>query len=249
MRVEVWGDIVCPWCYIGKARFENALDGFEHRDQIEVEYRSFELEPGRDRTDIEPVEPVEPVEQMLRSKFGPQGPGMDRQVAELARSEGLDYRTDRQVGNTLDVHRLVHLAREHNLQHRFITAAFHTNFAQARTLFTTSALTELALGVGLDAHEVGQVLDDPTAYTAAVRAEEQRATDLGATGVPFFLIDGRHAVSGGQSADAFACALRQAWTSRPQSGTDQEAGALCSPDGTCAVPTASGAHQQAGRPM
>ncbi|MEY9968331.1 putative DsbA family dithiol-disulfide isomerase [Streptacidiphilus sp. MAP12-16] len=241
MRVEVWGDIVCPWCYIGKARFEQALAGFEHRDQVVVEYRSFELEPGRDRADIVPVE------QMLRSKFGPQGPGMDRRVAELARSEGLDYRTDRQIGNTLDVHRLVHLARERNLQHQFITAAFHANFAQARTLFTTSALSELAPEVGLDTHEVGQVLDDPTAYTAAVRAEEQRAADLGATGVPFFLIDGRHTVSGGQSSDAFTRALHQAWTSRPEASAE-EAGVLCSPDGTCEVPTPPD-DQQVGRPM
>lgn len=232
MRVEIWGDLVCPWCYIGEARFERALAGFPHRDQIEVDHRSFELDPGRDRSRTESVE------QMLVKKYGPRAREMEQQVAELARSEGLGYRTDRQVGNTFDAHRLLHLAKEHGVQHELITALFQANFAQARSLFDHDALQDLATQTGLDADAVRQVLADPTRYADAVRADEQTAADLGATGVPFFVIDGRYGISGGQSADTFARALRQAWDSRTPSTIED--GETCAPDDSCAVPAPTG---------
>jgi len=234
MHVEIWADIVCPWCYIGTARFEKALANFTHPNQVEVLYRSFELDPGRDS------KRVEPVEEMLLRTFGPRGQDMDRQVAELARTEGLDYRTDRQVGSTLDIHRLIHLAGEYGLHHQLVTAAFHANFAQARSLFTADSLTEIAVEAGLEAHDVRQVLDDPSLYHAAVRADEQQAIELGATGVPFFVIDGQHAVSGGQSTDAFSRLLEQAWAARPLTLNST---AVCSPTGPCEVPRTEGPSQ------
>jgi predicted DsbA family dithiol-disulfide isomerase len=203
MRVEIWSDIICPWCYIGKARFEAALAGFEHRDEVEVAYRSFELDPSR--------EGVEPVEEMLAQRYGPQASEMEQRVAALAQGEGLGYRTDRYVGNTFDVHRLLHLAREHGVEHELITALFRANFAEARSLFTGDTLLDLAVEVGLDSEEARRVLQDPTAYADAVRAEEREAAQLGATGVPFFVLDRRLGVSGGQSVDVFTQALRQAW--------------------------------------
>ncbi|TCO60993.1 putative DsbA family dithiol-disulfide isomerase [Actinocrispum wychmicini] len=203
--MEIWSDIVCPWCYIGKARFDKALAAFEHRDEVEVEFRSFELEPGRDKQDVEPVE------RMLTRKYGPQAAGMEERVAELARAEGLGFRVDREVGSTFDAHRLLHLARDHGVGNDLADALFDANFADARPLFTGDALPQVAAKVGLDEEDVRRVLADPTAYAEAVRREEREAADLGATGVPFFVIDRRLAVAGGQPTEVFARALERAW--------------------------------------
>jgi predicted DsbA family dithiol-disulfide isomerase len=203
--VEIWSDVVCPWCYIGKARFEKALAGFEHRDEVQVEYRSFELDPTREKHQIDAVQ------DMLARKFGPQAHEMEQRVAELARSEGLGYRLDRQVGSTFDAHRVLHLAREHGLENELVTAIFEANFAEAQPLFTGDTLLEVAVKAGLDEDETRRVLGDPAAYADAVRQEEQEAAALGATGVPFFVIDRRYGISGGQPTEVFAQALQQAW--------------------------------------
>lgn len=203
MQVEFWADVICPWCYIGKARFERALAGFEHRAEITVVHRAFELDPGRTT--------VEPVQEMLAAKFGPRAGEMEDSVAQLARDEGLEYRLDREVGNTFDVHRLLHLAGERGLQQKVLDAVLHANFAEARSLFTAESLSEIAIGAGLDPVETKAVLDDPAAYAEEVRADEQRARDLGVTGVPFVVLDGRLAVAGAQPAELFEKAFNQAW--------------------------------------
>ncbi|CAM3428651.1 DsbA family oxidoreductase [Kibdelosporangium persicum] len=203
MRVEIWSDVICPWCYIGKARFESALAGFEHRDEVEVIYRSFELDPNRAS--------VEPVEQLLTERYGPQAAQMEQQVAALAQDEGLGYRTDREVGNTFDIHRVLHLARAKGVEHELMTAMFAANFADARPIFTADTVVDVAVSVGLDKADVVRVLDDKTAYADDVRAEEREAAQLGARGVPFFVLDRKVGVSGGQPVEVFAQALRQAW--------------------------------------
>ncbi|MEU5692086.1 DsbA family oxidoreductase [Actinosynnema sp. NPDC020468] len=209
MRVDIWSDLVCPWCYIGTTRFDRALAGFAHRDEVEVVHRSFELEPKRDTT--------ESVTAMLVAKFGPRGADMDGQVAELARSEGLDYRTDREVGSTLDAHRLLHLAARHGLRGRLQKRMFEAHFAEAASLFTADALTTIADGAGLDQAETRRVLADPTAHLDQVRADEAEASRLGATGVPFFVVDGRYGVSGAQPQETFTRVLDTAWTDRRES--------------------------------
>ncbi|MBP2327588.1 putative DsbA family dithiol-disulfide isomerase [Kibdelosporangium banguiense] len=203
MRVEIWSDVICPWCYIGKTRFEAALADFEHRDEVEVVYRSFELDPSRDT--------IESVADMLTSRYGPQAAEMEQRVAEMARAEGLGYRTDREVGNTFDVHRVLHLARAHGLEHELMTALFHANFAEARSLFTGDTLLDVAVTVGLEKADIQRVLDDPAAYADDVRQEERDAAELGARAVPFFVLGRRVGVSGGQPTEVFAQALRQAW--------------------------------------
>lgn len=203
MQVEFWADVICPWCYIGKARFEQALAGFEHRAEITVVHRAFELDPGRDT--------VEPVEQMLAAKFGPRAGEMENSVAELARAEGLEYRLDREVGNTFDVHRLLHLAGERGIQQQVLDAVLHANFAQARSLFTTESLSEIAAEAGLDPADTKAVLADPAVYADEVRADEARARQLGVSGVPFVVVGGRLAVAGAQPSELFGRALTQAW--------------------------------------
>jgi predicted DsbA family dithiol-disulfide isomerase len=201
--VEIWSDVICPWCYIGKARFDKALAAFEHRDEVEVRFRSFELDPTRDK--------IESIEQMLTDRYGPQAKDMELRVADLARGEGLGYRTDREVGNTFTAHRLLHFARTRDLDNDLVAAIFEANFAEAQPLFTGDTLLQIAVKAGLPEDEARRVLDDPTAYADAVRQEEREAAALGATGVPFFVIDRRFGISGGQPTDVFTNALNQAW--------------------------------------
>jgi predicted DsbA family dithiol-disulfide isomerase len=203
MLVEFWSDVICPWCYIGKARFEQALAGFEHRAEVTVVHRAFELDPARNT--------VEPVLQMLAAKFGPRAGEMENSVADLARAEGLEYRLDREVGNTFDVHRLLHLAGERGIQQQVLDAVLHANFAQARTLFTAESLSEIAAEAGLDPVDVKAVLTDPARYADEVRADEARARELGVSGVPFVVVGERLAVAGAQPSELFGRALTQAW--------------------------------------
>ncbi|WIX76472.1 DsbA family oxidoreductase [Amycolatopsis carbonis] len=206
MHVEIWSDVICPWCYLGKARFEAALAGFEHRDEVEVTFRSFELDPSRDT--------VEPLQKMLTARYGPQAVEMEERLAGLVAEVGLGYRSDREIGNTFDAHRLMHLARERGLERAMVDALFKANFAEARPLFTGDTLLDVAVEAGLDREDASRVLADPAVYADAVRAEEREAAQLGATGVPFFVLDRRIGVAGGQATEVFAQALERAWSER-----------------------------------
>ncbi|KUO03700.1 DsbA family oxidoreductase [Streptomyces caeruleatus] len=236
MRVEIWSDIACPWCYVGKARFEKALDAFPHRDQVEVVHRSFELDPGRAKGDIQPVII------MLTRKYGmseAQAQAGEENLGAQAAAEGLDYRTEgRDHGNTFDMHRLLHLAKEHGRQDALIQAFYRANFVEERSVFAEGdeRLVELAVAAGLDADDVRGVLADPDAYADAVRSDEREAAELGAGGVPFFVLDRKFGVSGAQPAEVFTQALTQAWGDRsPLQLIDQGDADACGPDG-CAVP-------------
>jgi len=236
MKVEIWSDIACPWCYVGKARFEKALDAFPHRDQVEVVHRSFELDPGRAKGDVQPVI------RMLTKKYGmseAQAQAGEENLGAQAAAEGLEYRTrDRDHGNTFDMHRLLHLAKAQGKQDALIQALYKANFAEERSLFSAGdeRLVELAVAAGLDADDAREVLADPTAYADDVRADEREAAELGANGVPFFVLDRKYGVSGAQPAEVFAQALTQAWGERsPLKLLDEGGAQACGPDG-CAVP-------------
>jgi predicted DsbA family dithiol-disulfide isomerase len=236
MRVEIWSDIACPWCYVGKARFEKALAAFPHRDQVEVVHRSFELDPGRAKDDTGPVIP------MIARKYGlseAQAEAAEDNVGAQAAAEGLAYRTrGRDHGSTFDMHRLLHLAKEHGRQDELVQILYRANFAEERSVFSEGdeRLVELAVEAGLDADAARKVLADPAAYADDVRADEREAAQLGATGVPFFVLDRTYGVSGAQPAEVFTQALTQAWGERsPLTLIDQGAADACGPDG-CAVP-------------
>jgi predicted DsbA family dithiol-disulfide isomerase len=210
MRVDVWSDVVCPWCYVGKARFEKALGAFGHRDEVEVVFRSFELDPDYPRTQREAAL------SMLSRKYGmtqEQARAADARVAGLARAEGLGFDSGRPVGNTFDIHRVIHLGNAKGVQRELITAVNEAYFAQAREVFDRDVITEVAAGAGLDEGAVGEVLDTD-AYAEAVRLDELQARELGISGVPFFVFDMALGVSGAQSEQTFASALNQAWTRR-----------------------------------
>ncbi|MFE5634139.1 DsbA family oxidoreductase [Streptomyces sp. NPDC056543] len=230
MRVEIWSDIACPWCYIGKARFEKGLAEFAHRDEIEVVHRSFELDPNRPKGDTASVI------DMLAKKYGrtlDEARAMEAHVASNAHSEGLGYRTEgRDHGNTFDIHRLLHLARERGRQNELLDLAYRANFAEERSVFDGETLVRLGVEAGLDETEVRTVLADETAYADAVRADEREAAELGANGVPFFVLDRRYGISGGQPAEVFTQALEQAWQGRALQPAGGDA-AACDVDGTC----------------
>jgi predicted DsbA family dithiol-disulfide isomerase len=207
MRVDVWSDIVCPWCYLGKTRFERALAEFEHRDQVEVVHRSFELDPSF------PKGEVVSVLDMLSSKYGlsrDKAAEAEASMAQMAAAEGLEFSVDRPHGNTFDAHRLLHLAIDRGRQGEMLTRLYGANFGAERSVFDAESLVAIAGEAGLDTDEARGVLTGED-YAEEVRADERRAAELGATGVPFFIIGGALAISGGQRAEVFLQALRQAW--------------------------------------
>ncbi|HYY18956.1 MAG TPA: DsbA family oxidoreductase [Streptosporangiaceae bacterium] len=206
MRVDIWSDVVCPWCYLGRARFEKALAGFGGRDDVEVVYHSFELDPSW------PQGQTMPILEMLATKYHlspADAEAAEGQVAGLARAEGLPFRTDRPLGNTFDVHRVLHLGRDQGFQHRLLDAVYQAYFGEAADVFDPGTLGKIAATAGLDPEDVQHVLDGDD-YTDDVRADEDQARQLGISGVPFFVLDGRLGVSGAQSTETFAEALRQA---------------------------------------
>jgi predicted DsbA family dithiol-disulfide isomerase len=208
MQIEVWSDVVCPWCYIGKRRLETALEKFPHTDQVEVVWRSFQLEP------TVPEGATFPVLAAAAEKHGRSVEEMrplQRHVEQLAAEEGLRYDLANGVrGNTLLAHELLHLAAEHRLGGQMKERLLHAYFEEGRSVFSVDALVPLAVEVGLDESEVREVLTDRR-YVAAVGQDAETAQALGATGVPFFVVDRRYAAAGAQPAELLLQILERAW--------------------------------------
>lgn len=207
MQVEVWSDIVCPWCYIGKRRLEKALAGFEYADEVELVWRSFQLDPTF------PKGVREPVYDSLAKKMNAtpdQVRGMTDQVKQVAAQEGLHYEFENAVMvNTFDAHRLTHLAKDRGLGGQAHERLMRGQLVEARVLDDVDTLVELAAEIGLDAEEARTVLTGDT-YTAEVEDDIRTAQQLGATGVPFFVMDRAFGVSGAQPLDVFTAALEKA---------------------------------------
>ena len=210
MRVEIWSDIVCPWCYIGKRRFETALARFEHRDEVEVVWRSFELDPKASATDVDLLD-------HLSNKYGvsrDDAAGMNTRVTEVAAGEGLGFRLDiARRGNTFDAHRLLHLAGERGVQDELkerLLAAYQTG---GLPIADHETLVALATEVGIEEAEAQAVLAGD-AFAGEVRADEADARRLGVTAVPTFVVDRRFGVSGAQPAEALLALLDKGWAER-----------------------------------
>ena len=214
LSVEIWSDVVCPWCYIGKRRFEAALARFEHRDEVELVWRSFELDVSAPPSSDEQGSYT----QRLASKYGcspAQAQTMTDTMTATAAQEGLDFRFDlARPGNTFDAHRLLHLALEHGRQDEFKERLDAATFTEGSPVSDPSALRALATQVGLPEADVDAVLTSDR-YSGAVRDDEAQAREYGISGVPFFVIDGRYGISGAQSADAVLATLDKAWSERP----------------------------------
>lgn len=208
MQVEIWSDVVCPWCYLGKRRFERALDSFGHAADVEVTYRSFELDPSA------PAGLTTPTAEMLASKYGMtavQAEAAQRQMELRAAADGLTFRMGGlRSGNTRDAHRLLQLARERGQQPALAERLHRAYFTEQESIFDHASLTRLAAEAGLDHDEVAQVLATDQ-YDEAVAADEALAQAFGATGVPFFVIDRKYGISGAQPAETITHALNRAW--------------------------------------
>lgn len=208
MQVEIWSDVVCPWCYIGKRRFEAALANFKHRDQIEITWKSFQLDPQAPRT------AEETLDQMLATKYGmsvEKAAAANERVTSLAAREGLDYHLElAHPGNTFDAHRLIHLAATHGLQGEMKERLMRAYFSEGQAVGESETLVRLAAEVGLDADEAREVLANGT-YADEVVADEREARVLGISGVPFFVLDEKYGISGAQPVELFQQALEQAW--------------------------------------
>ena len=208
MQVEIWSDVVCPWCYLGKTRFERALETFEHARDVEVIYRSFELDPTI------PAGQTTPTVSMLAAKYGmtpAQADQAQRQMEQRAADDGLTFAmAGLESGNTRDAHRLVQLARERGRQAELVERLHRAYFTEHRSIYEHESLKDIAAEAGLDRAEVSQVLADGM-YTDHVETDEAMAEALGATGVPLFVIDRKYGISGAQPPETIGQVLERAW--------------------------------------
>jgi predicted DsbA family dithiol-disulfide isomerase len=210
MRVEIWSDIACPWCWIGKHRFETALAGFEHRDEVEIVWRSFELDP-----DAPPEREGDRTERLAR-KYGTsreQAEAMERHIAAEAAKEGIELRFDiARGGNMFDAHRVVQLAKAHGRQDEVKERLMRAYLGEGELLSDPATLERLAMEAGLPGDEVAELLAGER-FAAEVRDDERTAAELGISAVPFFVADRAIAASGAQPPELFAKLLSRAWDS------------------------------------
>lgn len=210
MDVEIWSDINCPWCYIGKRRFEAALSEFEHADEVTVTWRSFELDPTA------PAEWPGNGAAMIAEKYGvplERALEMEQHVTEVAAGDGLEYNLEHaRLGSSFDSHRLVHLADRHGLQDAMKERLLRARFTDGQLISDHQTLVALAVEVGLDADEVQEMLAGDE-YADAVREDERTAQALGISGVPMFVVDRAFGASGAQPPEQLLALLRHGWES------------------------------------
>ena len=227
MHVEIWSDIACPWCYVGKRRFEAALAAYPHRDDVRVTWRSFELDPGA------PGERLEGGATHLAQKYGvsrEQALEMEANMTAVAAGDGLDFRFDRlRPGNTFDAHRVLHLAAALGLQDAMKERLMRAYLTDGELVSDHAVLGRLAGEVGLPADEVRVVLATDR-YATEVREDERTAGGLGISAVPFFVVDRRFGASGAQPAEALVELLEGARPKEPAIAV-VAGGDACGPDG------------------
>ncbi|MBV9047856.1 MAG: DsbA family oxidoreductase [Solirubrobacterales bacterium] len=230
MDVEIWSDIACPWCYIGKRRFEAALAEFEHRDDVRVRWRSFELDPSA------PAEREGERAARLAEKYGitvERAREMERQMTETAASEGLEFRFDRaRSGATFDAHRVVHLAAEHGVQDAMKERLLRAYFTEGELMSDRDRLVHLAIEVGLDEDAVREMLAGDR-LADEVRADERTAARFGISAVPTFVVDRALGVSGAHPPEALLELLREGWARRRPAPVVLAGGEACGVDGDC----------------
>jgi predicted DsbA family dithiol-disulfide isomerase len=206
MKVEIWSDVVCPWCYIGKRRFERALAAFDGRDEVEVEWRSFQLNPDQPRGAVDDHSAY------LARKLGAspeQIREMNARMTGLAAADGLDYHFDTyKVVNTIDAHRILHLARAHGLGNQAHERLLRAQLVEGELLEDPTTLARLAREIGVDEAEAVEALATG-AYEDAVRLDFEEAAALGINAVPFFVFNRRYGIPGAQPAEVFLSALQQ----------------------------------------
>jgi predicted DsbA family dithiol-disulfide isomerase len=229
LRIDVWSDIACPWCYVGKRRLEAALRDFPERDQVVIVWHAFELDPSAPRERDRAVSYAA----RLAKKYGTsveRAEAMIARMTDVARDDGLDFHFERiRSGNTFDAHRVVHLGGEHGVQGAVKERLLSAYMTEGEPIGDPETLVRLGAEAGLDAEEVRAMLATDL-HADDVRADEAQAVELGIQGVPFFVLGGRYALSGAQPAEIFGKALQQAWKDLAAVPGFEE-GAACGPDG------------------
>ncbi|GEJ56431.1 DsbA family oxidoreductase [Anaeromyxobacter diazotrophicus] len=227
LRVEVWSDIACPWCYVGKRRLEAAVARLPASDRVEVVWRAFELDPTAPRT-----VPEEPYAERLARKYGcstAEAQAMVDRMTSVAAGDGLPFRFDLvHPGNTFDAHRLLHLALERGLQDAVKERFLRAYLTEGAAIGDPSVLAPLAVEAGLGEEEVRRVLASD-AYAGSVRGDEEEARRFGIHAVPFFVLGGRYGLSGAQPVEVLHEALARALAEAPEPLVAE--GAVCGPDG------------------
>jgi predicted DsbA family dithiol-disulfide isomerase len=228
VHVEIWSDIACPWCYVGKRRFEAALAAYEHRDEVQVTWRSFELDPSAER------EREHDGTTHLAEKYGTsrdEALAMQRRMTDAAAGDGLEFRFDiARGGNTFDAHRLVHLAAAHGIQDAMKERLMRAYLTEGQLIGDPAVLTRLAVEAGLPEDEVRDMLATDR-FAAEVREDERTAERIGIRAVPFFVVDRAVGASGAHPPEALLELLRQARALHPPVAV-AAAGETCDLDGS-----------------
>ena len=230
MHVEIWSDIACPWCYVGKRRFEAALSAYEHRDEVTVTWRSFELDPQA------PPEREQDGADHLAQKYGmsrDEALAMQARMTETAAADGLEFRFDiARGGNTFDAHRIVHLAAAHGAQEAMQERIMRAYLTEGQLISDPATLERLAVEVGLVPDEVRDVLSSDR-YASEVREDERTAALFGINAVPFFVVDRAIAAAGAHPPEQLVELLRQARAANPPAAIAAAAGGeTCAADGS-----------------
>jgi predicted DsbA family dithiol-disulfide isomerase len=234
MKIEIWSDVMCPFCYIGKRRFEDALQQFAHKDSVEIEWKSFQLNPDM------VTDPSVNINQYLADAKGwtlDYAQQMNNHVTEMAAEVGLTYHMDNAVvANSFNAHRFTHLAKKHDLGANAEEALFKAYFTDGKNVDDTDTLIELGTSIGLNAEEVKQTLDTD-AYADAVKHDIAEAQYLGIKGVPFFVMNSKYGVSGAQAVPVFSQTLEKSFeewdAEQAKPKLDIIEGPTCGPDGDC----------------
>lgn len=208
MKVEIWSDINCPFCYIGKRKFENALKDFEQKDKIEIVWRSFQLDP-----EMKPVT-GQSVHQYLANRKGvtlEKGKEMNAYMSGVAKEVGLEYNFNEAIiNNTMDAHRLLHLAARHGVQNEVKELLFAAYYTQGKNIGDIETLIQIGESAGLNADEIRTMLQTNT-YENEVKQDQHKAQDLGINGVPFFVFNNKYGVSGAQPTEVFTEVLEKVY--------------------------------------
>lgn len=238
MNIEIWSDFMCPFCYIGKRRLENVLAQFPHRDEVKLQFKSFELDPNAElnsgKTNAE----------YLAAKYNmsvEQARGMNAQMNANARTAGLEYNIDEMIPtNSFSAHRLTHWAETQGKMLELSERLFQAIFIEGKHVGNSDVLIELAEEVGLDRNTAAEVLSS-NQFADQVRTDQAEGEQLGIRGVPFFVFDRKFAVSGAQPDEVFLDAIQKAWdehspfTMVESNTTDVDGSGVCTEDG-CEVP-------------
>ncbi len=234
LKIEIWSDVMCPFCYIGKRRLEGALEQFPHKNDIDIEWKSFQLDPNTSS------QPGKKTYDYLAERYGRDrnwAVEMHKNVSDQAKAVGLEYDFDKAIiANSFDAHRLSHLAKKYNLGNPLEELIFKAYFTEGKDVANHETLVELGKEVGLDETEIRTMLASDL-YADAVRSDIAEAQQIGVKGVPFFVMDRKYAVSGAQPVEAFLQTLEKSWEDWGGKSQFNELnsadGAVCSPDGNC----------------